>query len=284
MTELPIALSTGCMSQGPILDCLEPISVAGFNSVEICSLPQHFNFHDRRLVQSTARKLEDLGMVACSFHASFAPHVDITSLDEKTRRQSIEDVLVAARAAAILSARHLVIHPGPQHAGIVPPQERERRLEKVATSLSEIAGQCHEMGVQCVLQNKLPHLLFGNIPDMMWILGAMTTVQVGVCLDTGQAHRAGNLEQAVEKFGRYLRLIHASEKLNDIHDHRLGDQGHVNWCRFLGQLRAMGSCASIILEIACQGSCSATLSSARQAAQFLEAQRRTLTDPRQKPN
>jgi len=230
-------------------------------------------------VRQTARKLQDLGMGACSFHAPFADHIDITSLDEGTRRRSIEEVLVAARAAAMLSARSFVIHPGPEHAGTPPPGERERRLEHVASSLSEIAGRCHEMGVQCLLENKLPHLLFGNIPDMMWILGAMSTVQVGVCLDTGHAHLAGDLENAVQKLANYLRLVHASDNLSRFDDHRPPGKGDINWWRLLGQLRQVGFSAPMVLEIAGQGSQEDTLRAARDGVLFLQEQRRSLDFP-----
>jgi sugar phosphate isomerase/epimerase len=267
------------MSRNPILDCLEPISAAGFNLVEICSLPSHFNFHDQEKVRLTARKLQDLGMVACSFHAPFADHIDITSLDERTRRRSIEEVLVAARAAAGLSARSFVIHPGPEHSGTPPPGERERRLEHVAVSLSEIAERCHEMGVQCLLENKLPHLLFGNIPDMMWILGAMSTVQVGVCLDTGHAHLAGNLDHAVQKLANYLRLVHASDNLSRFDDHRPPGRGDINWWRLLGQLQQAGFSSPIVLEIASQGSADDTLRAAKEGVQFLLEQGRSLAYP-----
>jgi sugar phosphate isomerase/epimerase len=272
MNDWPIALSTGCFSRNPILEFLELISSAGFNQVEICSLPSHFNFHDKAIVQQTTHRLQDLGLMACSFHAPFADHIDITSLDERKRRQSIGEVLVAADAAAALSARCFVIHPGPEHSGEPPLGERERRLEHVAASLSEIANRCHEMGVLCVLENKLPHLLFGNIPDMMWILGAMSTTQVGACLDTGHAHLAGDLDNAVQKLASHLRLVHASDNFGRYDDHRPPGCGDINWGRFLAQLREVAYAAPIVLEIAGQGSRDDTLRAAQEAVQFLRKQ------------
>jgi sugar phosphate isomerase/epimerase len=46
------------------------------------------------------------------------------------------------------------------------------------------------LGIQLLLENMLPHLLFGQTSDMMYLLGEISTCAVGTCLDTGHAHLA----------------------------------------------------------------------------------------------
>ena len=53
-------------------------------------------------------------------------------------------------------------------------------------SLNQVARRCKELGIMCVLENKLPHLLFGNTSDILWILDGINTAEIGACL-------AGNL-------------------------------------------------------------------------------------------
>jgi len=276
MNDWPVGLSTGCFHHKKISDCLEQIGSGGFHLVEVCSLPSHLNYHDEGMVFSVADQMRALGIEAYSFHAPFADHIDITSLDESHRQRSVAEVLIAAHAAAILRVRHFVIHPGPEHAGQPHGEERERRLHNVAYSLSEIAVRCHELGVLCVLENKLPHLMFGNIPDMMWILGAMTTTQVGVCLDTGHAYLAGILNNVIPKVGHYLRVIHASDNHGRYDDHLPPGKGSIGWPDILQQLRQVRFDGTIILEIAGRGEDAEIMKTAREAAGFLREQERLL--------
>ena len=46
MTSWPIGLSTGCFYHRNILDCLPLIRESGFSMIEVCSTPEHLNFHD----------------------------------------------------------------------------------------------------------------------------------------------------------------------------------------------------------------------------------------------
>jgi sugar phosphate isomerase/epimerase len=269
MSDWPVGLSTGCFYQKSIFDCLEPILTGGFSLVEICSSPAHLDYHDFASIRRVAARLASLGIGAYSFHAPFADHIDITALDRDQRVASVREVITAAEAAALLGCRNLVVHPGPEHSQIPAGNERQKRLENVAHSLSEIAAHCQRLGMICVLENKLPHLLFGNTADMLWILGAMTVTEVGVCLDTGHAHLAGEIDTAIHKLSRHLRMVHASD--NDGHgdDHFPPGRGVIEWPRILSLLRDNGFHGTIMMEIASRGEPAQILEAARQARQLL---------------
>lgn len=269
MSDWPVGLSTGCFYQKSIFDCLEPILAGGFSLIEICSNPAHLDYHDSPGIRRVAERLDALGIGAYSFHAPFADHIDITALDAAQRAASIREVLVAAEAAAALGSRHFVIHPGPEHQPHPSGSDRQHRLENVARSLDEIAGRCQQLGLTCVLENKLPHLLFGNTADMLWILGAMTVTEVGVCLDTGHAHLAGELDTATHKLSRHLRMVHASDNRGQGDDHLPPGQGAIDWPRFLVLLRTSGFRGSLMMEIAGHGEPAQILEAARHARQFL---------------
>ena len=269
MSDWPIGLSTGCLWQKSIFECIDAVLAGGFSLIEVCSSPSHLDYHDLDAVRRLAARLETLGIGACSFHAPFADHIDITSPDAPRRTASVHEVITAAEAAAILRSRYFVIHPGPEHAEQPAGHERLQRLETVARSLSEIASRCQSLGMTCVIENKLPHLLFGNTADMLWILGAMTSTQVGVCLDTGHAHIGGEIDTADHKLSRHLRIVHASDNTGRHDDHFPPGQGRIDWPSFLRLLHDTGFRGSIILEMAGRGSQDEILHAARQARQFL---------------
>jgi sugar phosphate isomerase/epimerase len=269
MSDWPVGLSTGCFHSKSIFDCVEQILTGGFSLVEICSSPQHLDYHDFAGIRRIAERLDSLGIGAYSFHAPFADRIDITSLDDQQRTASVREVITAAESAALLGCRYFVVHPGPEHSRLPSGDERMRRLDHVARSLSEIAAHCHRLGVTCVLENKLPHLLFGNTADMLWILGAMTVTEVGVCLDTGHAHLAGEIDTAMHKLSRHLRMVHASDNSGQGDDHLPPGLGKIDWPRTLTLLRNSGFRGTIMMEIAGHGQPAEILDGARRARQFL---------------
>ncbi len=269
MSDWPVGLSTGCFYQKSIFDCLETILASGFSLIEVCSSPAHLDYHDIEAVRRVSERLEAFGIGAYSFHAPFADRIDISALDSAHRAASVREVLAAGDAAAVLGSRHFVIHPGPEHQPHPAGDDRQHRLENVARSLDEIARHCQHLGMTCVLENKLPHLLFGNTADMLWILGAMTVTDVGVCLDTGHAQLGRELDTATHKLSRHLRMIHASDNRGHHDDHLPPGEGTIDWPRILGLLRTSGFRGSIMMEIAGHGEPAQILDRARRARQFL---------------
>ena len=138
-------------------------------------------------------------MEAYSFHAPFADNIDIASSNETLRKGALAEVLQAVEAAAVLRVRYFVIHPGPEYPASTSSEEQFARMGNVVTTLNEVARRCLELGIICVLENKLPHLLFGNTSDILWILDAINTAEIGACLDTGHAFLAGDVPSLIRK-------------------------------------------------------------------------------------
>ena len=145
----------------------------------------HSNYHDEDMVRKAAELADRLGMEVYSFHAPFAPFIDITDPDDGRRRRARDEIMEAAGAAALLGARHFVIHPGPEEARQSPDEVRLRHLKNAAGVLDRVSERCRELGGGFVLENMLSHLVFGNSPDILWIMGAIENVNVGTCLDHG---------------------------------------------------------------------------------------------------
>jgi len=269
MSDWPVGLSTGCFYRRSIFDCLEVILNGGFNMVEVCSFPAHLDYHDIDTVKRAAKRMDELAIEAYSLHAPFADQIDITALDPEQRNASMRDILKAAEAAARLQVRYLVIHPGPEHPPKYGCQEHVQRMENAASVLNVVAGRCRELGIGCVLENKLPHLLFGSTSDILWILGAMKAVNVGTCLDTGHAFLSGDIYNVTHKLSGHLQMIHANDNSGNYDDHSPPGLGKIDWQRLLVLLAETRFHGAFILELAGQEDAAALLAQARRARLYL---------------
>ena len=276
MTNWPIGLSTGCFYQSPLVECLETIRASGFSMVEVVFSPPHLDYRDANRVQEAAARLDALGMEAYSFHAPFADDIDISSLEPAGREHALAEILRAVETAASLGVHYFVIHPGPENSDIPSREERLLRIENVCSILERVAARCGELGIQCVLENKLPHLMFGQSADLLWILTCLKGNRVGACLDTGHAHLAGELFPLVHKMAPYLRLLHVHDNKGHGDDHLPPGDGRIDWTALLKELAAVHFTGAFILELAGGDEPGIIMARARRARTYLRQRARRL--------
>ena len=249
MSDWPIGLSTGCFYRTDVFEVLEPIRDGGFSMLEISSAPRHLDFHDREVLERLARRLHDLDLEVYSFHAPYGPSLDISSLDRAERWYAQQEMLLAVEAAARLNARWFVIHPGPESDARPSDAERMQRLRHAASVLVSIAERCAEHGVGLCMENMLPHLLFGNASDTMWLLGALRHHDVGFCFDTGHAFLGRDVDGIVRSFAGRLRLVHAHDNHAERDDHLPPGEGRIDWTRLLERLHEVDFHGGLVLEL-----------------------------------
>jgi sugar phosphate isomerase/epimerase len=278
VSDWPVGLSTGCFFQTSIFDCLETIRNNGFGLIEVCSFPEHLDYRDLKTVENARGRIVDLGLEPYSLHAPFADEIDITALDEGRRRHAEDELLRAADAAGTLGVRYLVIHPGPEVGGF-PEGQRYARMENAAGVLSRMSRACRERNVALVLENMLPHLFSGRVRELMWILGAMDTTEVGICLDTGHAELSGDLRTVVHKLSGHLWMMHASDNHGEYDDHLPPGDGGIHWEPLLEQMARIGFSGAIMLEIAGGDDTNTVMAGARRARRHLREISRRLSMP-----
>lgn len=276
MTNWPIGLSTGCFYRTPLVDCLETIRGSGFSMIEVVFSPPHLDYRNPQAVQEAAGRIDALGLEAYSFHAPFADDIDISSLEPTRREHALAEILRAVEAAASLGVHYFVIHPGPENGDIPSREERMLRIENVCSILERVAARCSEVGIQCVLENKLPHLMFGQSADLLWILTCLKGNRVGACLDTGHAHLAGELYPLVHKMAPYLRLLHVHDNKGHGDDHLPPGDGRIDWTALLKELAAVNFTGAFILELAGGGEPDVIMARARRARSYLRQRARRL--------
>ena len=269
MVTWPIGLSTGCFYQKSIFDCLELIRANGFSMVEVCFSPAHLDYHDKEAVRRAATRIAQLGMEAFSFHAPFATDLDISSQDAGQRQRALDEILRAAEAAATLQVHYFVIHPGPEVSEPPPNEERFQRMENAVAVLNQVAAHCRSLGIRCVLENKLPHLLFGKTSDILWILDALDGSDIGACLDTGHAALCNDLSNLVHKLSGHLKMIHAHDNHGHKDDHLPPGDGNIRWDNLIVSLQKTGFEGAFILELAGHPDATVTMENARRGRSFL---------------
>lgn len=279
MTNWPIGLSTGCFYQQNILDCLPIIRESGFSMIEVCSSPTHLPYRDRAAVERAAKRIDQLGMEAISFHAPFADEIDIASPDAGARRAAVAEVIQAAKAASILRVHYFVIHPGPEHPPEAAGEAQLARMANVVASLNEVAHRCRELDIICVLENKLPHLLFGNTSDILWILDAISTAEIGACLDTGHAFLAGDMPSLIRKLRGHLQMLHVHDNGGNGDDHLPPGDGRIDWEATFCDLISVDFRGILILEMAGHPDAVVTMEKARRGRQYLREISRRLALP-----
>jgi sugar phosphate isomerase/epimerase len=268
MHDWPVGLSTGCYYDTSIFDCLEPIRESGFSILEICSARDHLDYHDLETVRRAASCLRESELQAYSFHAPFRSDIDISALDSGARRDARKEIIRAVDAAATLGVRYFVMHPGPERGGF-PKAERLDRMDNAAEVLTHVAHHCHRAGIRLVLENMLPHLFAGHVENLLYILGALETTGVGICLDTGHAHLAGDASMIVEKLSGHLWMIHANDNGGKHDEHLPPGDGRIDWQTLLAQLDHIRFNGTFILELAGLKDRKAVLEGARRARAFL---------------
>jgi sugar phosphate isomerase/epimerase len=268
LSDWAVGLSTGCFWQTSIFECLEDIRNSGFGRIEICSFPAHLDYHDLQRVKRAAGLIDELGLETYSFHAPFSDRIDITSPDPQLRDFALKELLQAAETAAILKVRYFVIHPGPENATL-PEHERFWRLQNAVGVLNQAFLHCRRLGVGLVLENMLPHLFAGRTRDLLWILGALDTCEVGICLDTGHAHLGEDLPAVVHKLSGHLWMVHASDNHRQYDDHLPPGDGKINWASLLAHLYDLHFNGTFILEIGGSGDRKQILEGARRGRHHL---------------
>jgi len=270
MKNWTIGFSTGCFGDHSLVSILESIR-GRFTILELSSATAHLDFQDHDQIRQAGERLRILGLKAWSVHAPFGPALDLSAADAEQRRVSYHALRVTAEGAARLGARQLVMHPGPDRSLRLTRLEKHERLERAAEHIDHLARLCRELGLNLLLENALPHLVFGSGDDMAWLLETLSGSGVGWCMDTGHAFLSGEMYKLIRRLAPHLRMCHIHDNRSQYDDHLPPGQGLIDWVHLLKELSHTGFPGLLMLELAYHANQprSVVVESAARARDFL---------------
>lgn len=228
-------------------DHLVLIRNAGFEVLEIFTVPRHFNWYDEDHIFTIAEALDDLNLKVNSVHAPWTPELDIASLDNVHRRHSVDQVLRTIDATQVLHGKILVLHPG---AKISSESDRGLLIARSLESIAEIAAYCIERDVALALENPPNDELGGDLVDFQAICEALADDdRVHYCFDTGHAHMSPRGIDLLKDLDKEVLLVHLSDNTGTADDHLLPPQGTINWEHFMDLLTVRGFQGYLTLEL-----------------------------------
>ena len=186
-----------------------------------------------------------------SIHGVFGDAYDPSSLDEKTRKQSIDVYAKEGELAITLGGPMVVVHPSPiqKKSQVAGDGEVEARHEALLKSMETLAEIGESLGVVYLFENQPGNAWLGNDPvEMADMIRVVNSDWLKMCFDVGHAHilKAAESLEGMLDVVRYLH-VHDNDGVTDSHD--MPQEGCVAWER-IGEILNTGNMdTSFMLEV-----------------------------------
>jgi sugar phosphate isomerase/epimerase len=238
---------------------LQAIAARGFRTIELYAERTHFDYHSEAAVGSLHSWLAEAGLTLDAVHAPVAeaggagrPEVPLSlaSPDAALRERAVSEAEQALYVARRIPIRVLVVHAGLPRA--LAPGQGDNRRDAVRRSLEALRERAAPLGVQVaveVIDNELSrpgslvHLLERD-------LGA---AGLGVCLDLGHAHLAGDVVDAIESVSEHLVAVDVHDNRGRVDEHALPFDGTIDWPTALATVQKVGYDGPLMFELAPRG-------------------------------
>ena len=168
-----------------------------------------------------------------SIHAPISD-INIGSLNERIREDSILELLTTAESAANLNIDLITIHPGLTSMAV--PYMEEKAAEKAKKSLRSIDRISSEYGVRIAVENMpaFPFMLGRTAEELKFL---MEGTNLGFCLDIGHANTTGQIDELIKEFGDRLINIHIHDNNGEHDEHLTLGEGSIDFKDVIGKLK-----------------------------------------------
>lgn len=173
------------------------------------------------------RIANDAGFRIDSIHAEHGALLDLSSPDESLRRAAIEKYRHEAAFCAQVGGSLMVVHPS------IPAGEDGdilTRWSQLRRSMDELEaiGSAHAV-IVCIENMPPTHAIGSDVAELVQVIRTAGLEHVAFCLDTGHAHMAGSVVDAVRIAGSDIRYIHATDNDGHVDQHLLPFMGSTPW-------------------------------------------------------
>ena len=225
-------------------EILRLIRAGGFENIEIWGMSPHLSLDDPEKLKNISQIIKDQGLKVRSMHAPFYRAIwdafagnwlSLSDPDEGRRKEALEMVIKAIKAAEIFGHQILVLHCG------FSEKKKNRDEKNLIGSIRKLTEISRDYGVKLALENGPES--FAGVSPVLKIIREFDPESLGFCLDLGHA----NLEQgmnpvkAIEKGGFRLANLHVSDNSGKIDEHNPPGQGKIAWDKVTNTLSALAN-------------------------------------------
>ena len=206
--------------------------------VEVSKMFDHWEIfaeaeHRLQTVESLFREMMPSYNLSYSIHAPISD-INIASLNERIREDSILEILTTAETAASLGIELITIHPGLTSMSV--PYMEEKAMEKAKRSLSSIDRISSQYGVTIAVENmpSFPFMLGHTAEEMNELIGS---TNLGFCLDIGHGNTTGQTDELIKAFRDRLVNIHIHDNHGEMDEHLTLGEGDIDFKSIISSLK-----------------------------------------------
>ncbi len=188
-------------------------------------------------VESRFRDLMPSYKLSYSIHAPISD-INIGSLNERIREDSVIELLTTAESAANLNIDLMTIHPGMTSMAV--PYMEEKAVEKAKKSLRSLDRISSEYGVRIAVENMpaFPFMLGRTAEEMKDLI---ESTNLGFCLDIGHANTTDQIDDLIREFKDRLINVHIHDNHGENDEHLTLGEGSIDFKRVLDLLKGYSS-------------------------------------------
>lgn len=211
---------------------------AGYDGVEIGTLEDA----DERTAAKEAA--DAAGIELPSIMASGHWKTPLSSGDEETRQQGVQNLRDSIDTAVAVGATHVLVVP----AVVQADQPYQETYDLALQSLRELAPYGVEQGIYIAVENVWNKFLLTS-REMEQFLAEVDSPQVGLYFDCGNILNYGFPEQWIRDLGNRLMKVHVKDFDANTRQFRHLLQGSVNWIEVRQALLEVGYDDYITVEL-----------------------------------
>jgi sugar phosphate isomerase/epimerase len=265
-------------------DHLVEIAAHGFETVEVFATRTHFDYHSTAAIADLQEWLAAAGLTLHGIHAPvmtayergrWVGAMSLASTDAAARAVAVAEAETALHIARRIPVNVLVVHvglPRTEPAGAPDGRAAARR------SVEELQAFAAPLGVQIALEvipnelsraGSLVHFFEEDVH-----VGAgddgVAGRDVGICLDFGHAHMAGDLVDAIETVSEHVVSTHVHDNGARADDHLVPFDGTIDWPAAMTAVQKVGYDGTLMFEIGARGPAKDMLGKAKRARERIE--------------
>ena len=174
-----------------------------------------------------------------SYNLSYSIHapisdINIGSLNERIREDSVIELLTTAETAANLNIDLMTIHPGLTCMAV--PYMEEKAIEKAKKSLRSLDRISAEYGVMIAVENMpaFPFMLGRTAEELKDLL---ESTNLRFCLDIGHANTTDQIDELIKEFRDRLVNIHIHDNNGEHDEHLTLGKGNIDFKKIIDLLK-----------------------------------------------